>query len=410
MVTLYCAVVGVAGSAFPVDIDENKSVGHLKDAIKEKKMYQFPADKLQLFLAKTSDSGKWLRDDDSAVLELEEGRIHREIQTMINVGQLRPTWTIEAVLSANNMTRWYWRAPKSKQIHVLARIPRSTAGLGGDDSAWDAKDLSTVDPQVQLNIWQSVVRVSLEDVCLGTALVVDRTPTHLYLLTNLYTWIDKDETFMNHMSADFKKEIKRYLKLNPRMKTSGGKRKSAEVAIQPSRKSPRTLKKTPFPSDMPQVMVEQLLPDTTALTRVNQFSLHSGICWRSSADFDFAIFEVAVPPDIQLVRCKTSLAVYPTMSVHVFGFPGALQDEKFDHLYAIITAQVSGWSGNKMTLSSLSAPGLSGGAIVGTKRGVPVGYVGGGFDGSVYNEQYQSYGFTFHGIPIDLPSSLPHGY
>ncbi|EEY59530.1 crinkler (CRN) family protein, putative [Phytophthora infestans T30-4] len=36
MVTLYCAVVGVAGSAFPVDIDESKSVGHLKDAIKEK--------------------------------------------------------------------------------------------------------------------------------------------------------------------------------------------------------------------------------------------------------------------------------------------------------------------------------------------------------------------------------------
>ncbi|KAF1775178.1 hypothetical protein GQ600_9146 [Phytophthora cactorum] len=72
-------------------------------------------------------------------------------------------------------------------------------------------------------ITQSVVRVSLEDVCLGTALVVDRTPTHLYLLTNLYTWIDKDETFMNHMSADFKKEIKRYLKLNPRMKQVEGK-------------------------------------------------------------------------------------------------------------------------------------------------------------------------------------------
>ncbi|KAG4037232.1 hypothetical protein PC123_g27202 [Phytophthora cactorum] len=39
MITLYCAVVSVSGSAFPVDIDENKSVGHLKDAIaKEKKM------------------------------------------------------------------------------------------------------------------------------------------------------------------------------------------------------------------------------------------------------------------------------------------------------------------------------------------------------------------------------------
>ncbi|EEY69586.1 Crinkler (CRN) family protein, partial [Phytophthora infestans T30-4] len=54
MVTLYCVVVGVAGSAFPVDIDENKSVGHLKDAIKEKNASTITCDakNLQLFLAK----------------------------------------------------------------------------------------------------------------------------------------------------------------------------------------------------------------------------------------------------------------------------------------------------------------------------------------------------------------------
>ena len=60
-----------------------------------------------------------------------------------------------------------------------------------------------------------------------------------------------------------------------------------------------------------------------------------------------------------------------------------------------------------MTLSTLSAPGLSGSAIVCTKRGIPVGYIGGGFDGSSKNEQYQSYGFTLQGIPHDLPSALP---
>ncbi|KAG2766625.1 hypothetical protein PC111_g25115, partial [Phytophthora cactorum] len=62
MVLLNCALVGVAGSAFPVDIDENKSVGHLKDAIKAKKPNDFKdvdADKLQLFLAKT-EGGAWL--------------------------------------------------------------------------------------------------------------------------------------------------------------------------------------------------------------------------------------------------------------------------------------------------------------------------------------------------------------
>ncbi|KAG3230440.1 hypothetical protein PI124_g24462 [Phytophthora idaei] len=65
MVTLYCAVVGVAGSTFPVDIDETLSVGHLKDAIKEKNSNTVTCDAkdLQLFLAKTAD-GAWLQNDD----------------------------------------------------------------------------------------------------------------------------------------------------------------------------------------------------------------------------------------------------------------------------------------------------------------------------------------------------------
>ncbi|KAG3105523.1 hypothetical protein PI124_g4897 [Phytophthora idaei] len=71
MLTLNCAVVGATGSAFPVDIDEGKLVGHLKDAIKEKKMYQFPADELQLFLAKTAD-GAWLDGAGAAAVALDE--------------------------------------------------------------------------------------------------------------------------------------------------------------------------------------------------------------------------------------------------------------------------------------------------------------------------------------------------
>ncbi|CEG44451.1 crinkler family protein [Plasmopara halstedii] len=47
-------------------------------------------------------------------------------------------------------------------------------------------DLSTLDPQVQLKMWKSVVRVFSEVECSGTAVVVDETSTHLYLLTNLY--------------------------------------------------------------------------------------------------------------------------------------------------------------------------------------------------------------------------------
>ncbi|KAL4150597.1 hypothetical protein PRNP1_009999 [Phytophthora ramorum] len=76
MVKLVCVIVGVAGSAFPVEIDADQTVGDLKDTIKEKKpndLKDIDADKLQLFLAKT-EGGAWLssRSEDSE--EAEEGR------------------------------------------------------------------------------------------------------------------------------------------------------------------------------------------------------------------------------------------------------------------------------------------------------------------------------------------------
>ena len=63
MISLFCAIVGVQGNAFAINIDTNKSVGHLKKAIKAEKMYQYPADELQLFLAKGED-GAWLKNKD----------------------------------------------------------------------------------------------------------------------------------------------------------------------------------------------------------------------------------------------------------------------------------------------------------------------------------------------------------
>ncbi|KAL3668994.1 hypothetical protein V7S43_006282 [Phytophthora oleae] len=72
MTTFYCAVVGVTASAFPVEIDPGLSVGHLKDAIKEKKkneLKEVDANELQLFLAKrkTKEANKeeWLTQLDT---------------------------------------------------------------------------------------------------------------------------------------------------------------------------------------------------------------------------------------------------------------------------------------------------------------------------------------------------------
>lgn len=71
----FCLVVNAAGRVFAVTIDDSQLVSDLHDVIKERKMYQFPADDLQLFLAKRDD-GKWLSLDEAAAVALdEEGRL-----------------------------------------------------------------------------------------------------------------------------------------------------------------------------------------------------------------------------------------------------------------------------------------------------------------------------------------------
>ncbi|KAG3227547.1 hypothetical protein PC129_g1901 [Phytophthora cactorum] len=126
MVKLFCAIVGAAGNAFPVNIDESDTVGDLKIAIKEGNLddptlKNVAPKNLQLFLAKKGDA--WLPDDDPAALELEEGKTHQDLQKVIDGEKMKATWTIEDVLIANKMTKRRKRAPKSKQIHVLVVVP-----------------------------------------------------------------------------------------------------------------------------------------------------------------------------------------------------------------------------------------------------------------------------------------------
>ncbi|KAL7681706.1 putative protein kinase-like domain superfamily [Plasmopara halstedii] len=71
LLTLYCAVVGEVGSAFPVDIDASLSVGHLKDAIKNKNLddptlRNVAPKNLQLFLAKKDKGhGAWVTEEEA---------------------------------------------------------------------------------------------------------------------------------------------------------------------------------------------------------------------------------------------------------------------------------------------------------------------------------------------------------
>ncbi|KAG4036698.1 hypothetical protein PC123_g27734 [Phytophthora cactorum] len=129
MVTLYCAVVGVAGSAFPVDIDASLSVGHLKDAIKGKKpdTIKGEADKLQLFLAKKH--GAWLDGAGAAAVTLDEDGPLRGFGDPMD-----PTlWVKNAKYFGENFQ------PGEGQIHVLVVVPEqgTSAPLVSDGGVFD---------------------------------------------------------------------------------------------------------------------------------------------------------------------------------------------------------------------------------------------------------------------------------
>ncbi|ETN01922.1 hypothetical protein PPTG_23989 [Phytophthora nicotianae INRA-310] len=62
MVKLFCAVVGAAGSAFSVGVDESDTVDDLKKAIRAEPEFGYPNSKMNLFLAKRGDA--WLTENE----------------------------------------------------------------------------------------------------------------------------------------------------------------------------------------------------------------------------------------------------------------------------------------------------------------------------------------------------------
>ncbi|POM70106.1 Crinkler (CRN) family protein [Phytophthora palmivora] len=84
MVKLFCAIVGAAGSAFSVRVDESDTVDDLKGKIKEKKpndLKNVDAKNLQLFLAKTAE-GAWLDGAGVAAVKLSEDGTLRGFEPM----------------------------------------------------------------------------------------------------------------------------------------------------------------------------------------------------------------------------------------------------------------------------------------------------------------------------------------
>ncbi|GMF46293.1 unnamed protein product [Phytophthora lilii] len=126
-VHLFCAIVGVAGSAFPVNIDENEAGGDLKEAIWKKIKDKFihddefrsvVASDLKLFLAKTE--GAWLDGAGAAAVALDE-RGHPQ-----GCVQMDPTlWIKNPKHFGDNFQ------PGEGQVHVLVVVPKGV----GDASA-----------------------------------------------------------------------------------------------------------------------------------------------------------------------------------------------------------------------------------------------------------------------------------
>ncbi|RGB36025.1 hypothetical protein C1646_814325 [Rhizophagus diaphanus] len=105
-ITLFCLVKGnTTASAFEVDIEKDKSISKLKEAIKAKKQNDFAgidADKLRLWKVPISDD----HVDPLNNLSLEDG---------------------EELLAIRKISKYFPDSPPEEHIHVLVEPPESTA-------------------------------------------------------------------------------------------------------------------------------------------------------------------------------------------------------------------------------------------------------------------------------------------
>ena len=102
-ITLLCLVKGnTTASAFPVDINKDQLVGHLKEAIKAKKHKTFhdvEADELKLWKKEIPDD----QDDLLSNLTLNDG---------------------DELLATREIGDYWAEKPPKRHIHVIVKLPR----------------------------------------------------------------------------------------------------------------------------------------------------------------------------------------------------------------------------------------------------------------------------------------------
>nr|ALV13261.1 CRN112c [Phytophthora sojae] len=139
MVKLYCAVVGVAGSAFSVRVDESDTVDDLKKSIKAKKpndLKDIDADKLELYVAKRD--GEWLTEADvkSGVTDI-TGLVRLEVvrAKLFSVGL-----SDEVVSEVDAQEEAAGRGPVNVLVVVPMKKRRVDAGVDEERRFFDTRD------------------------------------------------------------------------------------------------------------------------------------------------------------------------------------------------------------------------------------------------------------------------------
>jgi hypothetical protein len=102
-ITLFCLVKGnTTANAFEIDIEVDKSISYLKDAIKEKKQNDFAgvdADRLRLWKVEIPDD----RDDLLSTLTLDDE---------------------PELLATKKISKYFPDSPAEEHIHVIVKLPR----------------------------------------------------------------------------------------------------------------------------------------------------------------------------------------------------------------------------------------------------------------------------------------------
>lgn len=236
------------------------------------------------------------------------------------------------------------------------------------------------------SIWNSVLRCE----------VIDQTDTKLRVFTTLVWDIDL-------------KNKKTILLMN--LHSLKGIFQHASNALSDKFRKALNVKKKSKDSDTITFSLYISLSDTEE-KKLGQFQLRPEHCLKASEDFDFVLLEIPeifngvarLPLCSEQVVCLVlqfllTIMKRPATRVCIFGFAGAVRNR-----LAISASICSIDLPCTYYVNSLSAPGMSGSAVVTTRDGRVCGFWCGAFDADKKNTQYLSYAHFITVLPARSPS------